>query len=145
MDAPRAGAPPRARRRVRDRPPDALPAFERSYSLTDPPTLDDVRTVLAAHSRDAAEVYRAELYAAVSAGVNVGLRLLAEVAEQAGETRAQVLRRVALDGVDGVEVDAPWQPSALAGRRDATCTNAAQPGGPRACRRAINGGLREVG
>lgn len=79
------------------------PAFERSYSLTDPPTIDDVRTVLAAHSRDAARVYRAEMYAATSAAVNVGLSLLAELAALTGETRAQVLARVALDGTQDRE------------------------------------------
>lgn len=79
------------------------PAIERSYSLTDPPTLDAVREVLAAFGRDAAQVHRAELYAAVSASVNVAMRLLAELAALTGETRAQVLARVALDGTPAHE------------------------------------------
>lgn len=74
------------------------PAIERSYSLADPPTLEAVQDLLSEFARDTAQVYRAELYAAVSGSVNLGMRLLAELAALTGETRAQVLARVALDG-----------------------------------------------
>lgn len=74
------------------------PAIERSYSLADPPTLEAVQRLLSEFGRDTALVHRAEMYAAVSASVNIAMRLLTEVADRTGETRAEVLRRVALDG-----------------------------------------------
>ncbi|WP_433225571.1 hypothetical protein [Actinomadura formosensis] len=74
------------------------PTIQRTYSLGDPPTLDGVQALLGEFARDAALAHRAEMYAAVSAACNVGMRLLTEVAALTGETRAQVLARVALDG-----------------------------------------------